>query len=102
MRYLVLAAILAILLFPFREARSEQIGPDKGFHFAAGAMIAQASYPAYHGILKNKVAAMMCSFGTAFLASLAKEVADGRRFDGKDLAAGTLGGGSVFLLRIEW
>ncbi len=102
MKYLILAAVLAAVLFPSGEARSEEIGSDKVIHFAAGAVIAQSSYPAFKGIIKNEFAAKMCAFGAAFLVSLAKEVADGRRFDGKDLAAGTLGGASVYLFRIEW
>jgi len=102
MKYLVIATVLATLLFPSVEARSEPIGADKGIHFGAGAVIAQSTYPAFRKYFKNETAAQLCAFGTAFLVSLAKEVADGRRFDSKDLAAGTLGGGSVFLFRIEW
>ena len=65
-------------------------------------MVAQTSYPAFKVFVKNDPYARLCAFGAAFAISLAKEVADGKRFDTKDLAAGTLGGASVYLFQIEW
>ena len=78
------------------------MGRDKGIHFAAGAVIARTSYPAFKGLLKNEVAAQVCAFGATLLVSLAKKVSDGRRVGGEDLAARTFGGGRMFLVRIEW
>ncbi len=102
MRYFLWTAVLAAFLISAPPAGAEGVEQDKVLHFTAGALIAQTSYPAFNRLVKNDLYAKLCAFGAALAISLAKEVADGKRFDTKDLAAGTLGGASVYLFQIEW
>lgn len=76
-------------------------GKDKYVHFCAGTVISHGSYPVFRKYLKNKDSAWIYSLGLAALASLGKELHDGRTtgFSGSDLFAGLAGGATILVVK---
>ncbi|MHB9155020.1 MAG: hypothetical protein ACYC5N_04915 [Endomicrobiales bacterium] len=104
----LLALLLVVLLAPASFAGDifdglSSLDKDAYVHFSAGVLVSHVSYPLLRKYLHDKNKATWYSLALTFLLGVAKETADSSRtgFSGADLAAGTLGGFTLFVVTFD-